>query len=335
MARDRNLAEDIERFEAEYADRPGSLVFARLADAYRKTGDAERALRLLDEGLQRHPNYFSAHIVRGRTYLDLGRPEEAERAFRQVLTLDAENLVALQALADIARARGDVEEAVEWFERLSQVDPLNEAARHALDDLYSRDLRAATDPIAQELARQPERAASPEFETEAAPPVEHPSEVAAAKPSATIPSADPDLLTQTMAELYSSQGLFEEAEAVYLELLKFRPGDPVLIERLAATRARLPHEPSEPFGRRSRGQRSGPADVHDSERSDPEPATGPDAGAGERDARREAAAEATSIRAYLIELLNEESASPDAAPAGRRDPNRPGEGHPEGTERGD
>ena len=53
-----------------------------------------------------------------------------------------------------------------------------------------------------------------------------------------------------MAELYASQGLFQEAEAVYLELLKFRPGDPALLERLEATRARILRVHDGPLGRR-------------------------------------------------------------------------------------
>jgi tetratricopeptide (TPR) repeat protein len=235
MFPDRSLLMDIERFEAEYAERPDGLVFARLADAYRKTGDPERALSILEDGLSRHPNYFSALIVQGRAFRDLNRAADAERAFRRVLDLDAENLVALQALAELAREQGDLEEAAAWYERLTQVDPLNEGAARAFEELAARDMRQATEVIARELATaepgHPRPPPGPEGDT-----VVH----------------DSDLLTQTMAELYASQGLFEEAEAVYLELLKFRPGDPVLLERLEATRARIPRDTGHPLGRRLR-----------------------------------------------------------------------------------
>jgi len=243
MFPDRSLFADIERFEAEYLDRPDGLVFARLADAYRKTGDPERALILLQEGLSRHPNYFSALIVQGKAFLDLERSTEAEGAFRRVLELDAENMVALQALAELARDRGALEEAAGWYERLVQVDPLNEDAAVAFRELAERDMREATEVIARDLE-------SPE-------PVPEPSEEpAAVAPDSDAARHDPDLLTQTMAELYASQGLFQEAEAVYLELLKFRPGDPALLERLEATRARILRVHDGPLGRRGTDDRA-------------------------------------------------------------------------------
>lgn len=242
MFPDRSLFADIERFEAEYADRPDGLVFARLADAYRKTGDPERALILLQEGLGRHPNYFSALIVQGKAFLDLERSAEAEGAFRRVLELDAENMVALQVLAELARDRGALEEAAGWYERLVQVDPLNEDAAVAFRELAERDMREATEVIARDL-ESPEPAPEP------------PEEPAAVAPDSDGARHDPDLLTQTMAELYASQGLFQEAEAVYLELLKFRPGDPALLERLEATRARILRVHDGPLGRRGTDDR--------------------------------------------------------------------------------
>ena len=237
MFPDRSLFADIERFEAEYAERPDGLVFARLADAYRKTGDPERALTLLEQGLRRHPNYFSALIVQARSFLDLERSAEAEEAFRRVLALDGENMVALQALGELARERGALEEAAGWYERLVQVDPLNEDAAAAFRQLAERDLREATEVIARDLESPEPPSVSPD----------HPATPVAGSDDVRH---DPDLLTQTMAELYASQGLFEEAEAVYLELLKFRPGDPGLLERLEATRARIHRVHDGPLGRR-------------------------------------------------------------------------------------
>lgn len=244
MFPDPRLLADIERFEAEYAKRPDGLVFARLADAYRKTGDPERALALLHAGLERHPNYFSALIVQGKAYRDLEQNGEADGAFRRVLQLDAENLVALQALAELARDRGDLDEAASWYERLVQVDPLNEDAARAFRELAERDMRDATAVIARDL-ESPEPVGTPSEDVESGPETDDADEV----------RHDPDLLTQTMAELYASQGLFEEAEAVYLELLKFRPGDPLLLERLEATRARIKRVHDGPLGRRGGPER--------------------------------------------------------------------------------
>ncbi|MGI9039209.1 MAG: tetratricopeptide repeat protein [Gemmatimonadota bacterium] len=124
--------DEIRRFEEQYRNNPDSLVFARLADAYRKAGDPDRALQLLDEGIRRHRDYPSAHIIRARTFIDLGRAEEADAAFRHVLTLDAQNLVAMRGLAELAEERGDHGEAAGWYERIAALDPLNAEASEAL-----------------------------------------------------------------------------------------------------------------------------------------------------------------------------------------------------------
>lgn len=135
MAPDPSLTEEIRRFEDQYRSQPDSLVFARLADAYRKAGEPERALEVLQGGLARHPDYPSGHIVNARTLQDLGRLDEAAAAFRRVLQLDAQNLVAVRELARSADERGDLTEARHWFERLIQVDPTSEQASDRLAEL--------------------------------------------------------------------------------------------------------------------------------------------------------------------------------------------------------
>ena len=96
---------EIAKLEALFSENPDGRVFTHLAEAYRRAGEPERARVLLETGLARHADYASAHVVHGRVLLDLGREEEAEAAFRRVLGLDPENLVALRALGDLRGAR--------------------------------------------------------------------------------------------------------------------------------------------------------------------------------------------------------------------------------------
>lgn len=127
--------EEIQRFEDQYRRNPDSLVFARLADACRKAGDPERALTLLRDGIQKHPDYPTAHLVRARSLVDLGRPAEAEESLRRVLELDAQNLVAMRDIAVLAEERGDPLEAVHWYEQIAALDPGSPEAAEALDRL--------------------------------------------------------------------------------------------------------------------------------------------------------------------------------------------------------
>lgn len=140
MSPDSSPSDEILRFEEQVQSQPDSLVFARLADAYRKAGQPEKALAVLEDGLLRHPEYASGHIVRARALRDLGRVEETLEAFRRVLELDGANLVAVTELAGLADERGDVAEARHWYERLVQMDPTNTESRRRLEDLESESL---------------------------------------------------------------------------------------------------------------------------------------------------------------------------------------------------
>ena len=135
MPLDESAEDEIRRFEEQFRRQPESLVFARLADAYRKAGDPHRALAVLEEGIRRHMDYLSAHIVRARTYRDLGRFEDARSAFGRVIEIDAENLVAIQGLAEVAREADDTAAEIAWLERLALADPQNPEPGARLEQL--------------------------------------------------------------------------------------------------------------------------------------------------------------------------------------------------------
>jgi tetratricopeptide (TPR) repeat protein len=122
---------EIEKLEARFEEKPEQW-FAALADAYRKSKDLDLALDILNLWLEKRPNYTSGHIVRGRVLLDRNDDGGARQAFERVLGLDAENIIALRALSEIAERAGDVTTARRWLERLLEVDPMNEEGEEAL-----------------------------------------------------------------------------------------------------------------------------------------------------------------------------------------------------------
>ncbi len=126
---------EIAKLEALFSENPDGRVFTHLAEAYRRAGDPERARVLLETGLARHADYASAHVVHGRVLLDLGLEAEAEAAFRRVLGLDPENLVALRALGDLARRAGRAAEALGYYEQLLLRDPSSEELEAIIGEL--------------------------------------------------------------------------------------------------------------------------------------------------------------------------------------------------------
>lgn len=170
---------EIEKLERRYAENPQGLTFAPLAEVHRKNGDVKRALELLKPGLEKHPNYTPASIVLGRCHLDLGDLPAAEAAFAHVLDLDAENVIALKALADISERLHRFDDAERRLRELLAVDRSNDEAREQLARLeiartqtatVSADPAAALTPAISEAAEVAEastsEAALPPVETE-------------------------------------------------------------------------------------------------------------------------------------------------------------------------
>ena len=146
---------EIEKLERRNAENPQGRLFAPLADAYRKQGEVYRAIGVLREGLERHPEYIGAFIVLGRCHLDLSQDAEASTAFARVLDLDQENVIALKVLAEIAERAGNRSEAIARLEYLLQIDRGNEEAQAQLDRLRSTSAGPAPAPIAVAAAEEP------------------------------------------------------------------------------------------------------------------------------------------------------------------------------------
>ena len=89
------ISSEIEKLEKRWQATSG-LVFAPLAEAYRKAGLQARALEILEQGLALHADYGPALIVRARCHLDTGDFAAAEEAFNQALIRDTLDPIALQ-----------------------------------------------------------------------------------------------------------------------------------------------------------------------------------------------------------------------------------------------
>ncbi|MEP7327436.1 MAG: tetratricopeptide repeat protein, partial [Gemmatimonadota bacterium] len=162
---------EIDKLERRHRENPEGRTFAPLADAYRKAGDVPRALEILKYGLQLHPDYLSASIVLGRCHLDMGDLPGAEAAFRRVLELDKENVIAIKALADITERQVRFGESEDWLNYLLSIDGSNEDARLQLtrlsiireqhDKMATLDLPPSTPETTREAVAPPPEAAPP------------------------------------------------------------------------------------------------------------------------------------------------------------------------------
>jgi hypothetical protein len=189
--------EEIARLEALYATHPGGRVFVHLAEAYRKSGEHDRARAVVEEGLARHADAASGYVVLGRILTDVGDPAGAQAAFGRVLELDAGNLVALRGLGELAWSSGRLEEAREHYRELLSRNPSSDEARAALTELEQTAATVAADGGAGAEAEPADAAAAagqePDGQADAfvqAPPVESQDDVAPLPP-ASVADADP------------------------------------------------------------------------------------------------------------------------------------------------
>lgn len=136
------LTARIQSLEGLYAENAGRYYVA-LAGAWREAGEPARAEEILRENLKRYPG-LSAHVLLGRCLADRGAVEEAANEFHYVLSIDAQNLIALRTLAEMAAAAGRQPEAARWYNELLSVDPMNAEARQALLHLARAGADAAT-----------------------------------------------------------------------------------------------------------------------------------------------------------------------------------------------
>ncbi len=89
---------------------PASLVFAALAEEYRRAGRLEEAIATCRAGLEHHPAFLSARVTLGRALIEVGELEEAKDVLKHVVNAAPENLAAIRALAEIHSRQGALDE---------------------------------------------------------------------------------------------------------------------------------------------------------------------------------------------------------------------------------
>jgi tetratricopeptide (TPR) repeat protein len=94
---------------------PASIVFAQLAEEYRRAGNADEAIRVCRAGLERHPMYLSARVTLGRALMEQGDFDAAQSEFEYVLLSAPDNLLALRCMAEIHQQRGELGEAYKQY----------------------------------------------------------------------------------------------------------------------------------------------------------------------------------------------------------------------------
>lgn len=126
-----------QKLETRLQNNPKSLLFARLADHYLKTGQFDKAISICHEGIKNHPAYVTGHFILGKAYMMKGDHEKAEAEFKKVLSHDMQYIAAHKHLGDLMIRMGWENKAVSHYKDILSIDPLNESARQMLETISS------------------------------------------------------------------------------------------------------------------------------------------------------------------------------------------------------
>jgi len=184
---------EIGHLQERYDRAPESRLFAPLADAYRKSGDIDRAIELCEKGLEGYPDYASAHVILGKCFYDKGATERSRAEFERVIEIDPENLVALKFMGDILMDEGDRDASISFYSRLLSIDPTNEEVSGKLKGLEDEFREREIDLSDEKTVRK------------------------AGQPA--------ELATMTLAGIYAAQGYYNKALKIYREILDAEPGN--------------------------------------------------------------------------------------------------------------
>ena len=186
-----DLNAEIKHLQGRYDSAPESRIFAPLADAYRKSGDVEKAIELCEKGLEGYPDYASAHVILGKCFYDKGATERSRAEFERVIEIDPENMVALKFMGDILMSEGDRDESISYYRKILAIDPTNEDVSEKLKGLENEFREREIDLSDHKSIRKD--------------------------------GQQDELATMTLAGIYAAQGYYNKALKIYKEILEEEP----------------------------------------------------------------------------------------------------------------
>lgn len=136
------MRDEIRRLSDELAQDPGSLVFIQLAEALRRQGQLDHALRIATRGVERHPNSADGHDLLARIAVDRGELDRAASAWEAVLRIAPTHVGARKGLGFLCFQQGRLEEAEAHLSDAAQCDPGHAGVAAAL--AHVREARQAS-----------------------------------------------------------------------------------------------------------------------------------------------------------------------------------------------
>jgi tetratricopeptide (TPR) repeat protein len=155
----------IYKYLKKFQDDPNSRVFAPLAEAYRKAGLVDEAIKIAQEGVKIHPGFVGGRVALARAYFDKRLYREVVDELAGIVQDVPDNLVAQRLLAEAHLILGEIAPALSAYKMLLYFSPQDVETGKLVQELESQAyekgvLVLRTDPVPTPLPQFNERSAS-------------------------------------------------------------------------------------------------------------------------------------------------------------------------------
>jgi tetratricopeptide (TPR) repeat protein len=133
-----DLPFEIKKLYERWEKDKSSKIFAALANALRKMGLYDEALKVLNEGILRNPDYAEGYIVLGRINIEKGNINEGIETLKKAIEFDPYNVVAVRLLAECFENIGDLKSSLEYYKKLKNLDPFFENIDKKIEEIEKK-----------------------------------------------------------------------------------------------------------------------------------------------------------------------------------------------------
>jgi tetratricopeptide (TPR) repeat protein len=161
----------IYRYLKKFQDDPNSRVFAPLAEAYRKAGLVDEAIKIAQEGVRVHPHFVGGRVALARSFFDKRLFHEVIQELAGVVQDVPDNLIAQRLLAESYLILGQIAPALTAFKMLLYFSPQDTETARIVQELEAQayekgTLILRTDPVVEaSLPQFAEKSASQALES--------------------------------------------------------------------------------------------------------------------------------------------------------------------------
>lgn len=209
---------EIRTLEQKLKQDQDSPFGVRLAGLLLRAGRTEEARRLCERAVLTYPDYPTAHLILGKCYLASNQFAEASSSFKRVLSILPDCLPAQQFLRDLNRS---------GREELGVLPSGGRAISGERDLPTDTNLPEGGEFSGETASRSEEGLEEIEMLAEKLLNVKRPAPDLNAREGEDLNveerSQDAEIVSETMAEIYASQGAVDEAIRIYRMLIEKRP----------------------------------------------------------------------------------------------------------------